>query len=53
MTDSLKWLHYDVARSRLLMRIGEVNHLIDQEQAASEPDALYLILSGASQRIST
>ncbi|WP_443699275.1 hypothetical protein [Pseudomonas sp.] len=43
MTDSLKWLHYDVARSRLLMRIGEVNHLIDQEQAASEPDAAKIV----------
>lgn len=34
-----KWAAYDVARSRLLMQIGDVNHLIDQEQSAAEPDA--------------
>ena len=39
MTDSLKWLHYDVARSRLLMRIGELDRRIDQEQSAAAPDS--------------
>lgn len=39
MPDTAKWAAYDVARSRLLMQIGEVNHLIDQEQSAADPDA--------------
>jgi len=36
MSDSAKWVAYDVARSRLLMQIGELNHLIDQEQSAAK-----------------
>lgn len=36
---SEKWVNYDVARSRLLIQIGELDHLIDQEQSASEPNA--------------
>ncbi len=39
-----KWAAYDVARSRLLMQIGEVNHLIDQEQDAAKIVALENVL---------
>ncbi|MEE3509666.1 hypothetical protein QN399_26100 [Pseudomonas sp. 10C3] len=39
MTTASKWANYDVARSRLLMQIGELNHLIDQEQSAAVPNA--------------
>ena len=34
-----KWAAYDVARSRLLTKISEYDHLIDLEQAAAEPNA--------------
>jgi hypothetical protein len=40
MPDTAKWAAYDVARSRLLMQIGEVNNLIDQEQDAAKIVAL-------------
>lgn len=39
MTTASKWANYDVARSRLLVQIGELDHLIDQEQSAAAPDA--------------
>lgn len=39
MTIASKWANYDVARSRLLVQIGELDHLIDQEQSAATPDA--------------
>lgn len=44
MPDTAKWAAYDVARSRLLMQIGEVNHLIDQEQDAAKIVALENVL---------
>lgn len=33
-----KWVLYDVARSRLLMQIGELDQLIHQEQSKAFPD---------------
>jgi len=39
MTSTSKWVNYDVARGRLLMQIGELDHLIDQEQSATAPNA--------------
>lgn len=39
MTSTSKWVNYDVARGRLLMQIGELDRLIDQEQSATEPNA--------------
>lgn len=39
MTSTSKWVNYDVARGRLLMQIGELDRLIDQEQSATAPDA--------------
>lgn len=38
MTFVRKWANYDVAHSRLLMQISELDSLIDQEQAASTPN---------------
>ena len=38
MTSPSKWANYDVARSRLLMQIGELDRLIDLEQSAVAPD---------------
>ena len=32
-----KWAAYDVARSRLLTKISEYDHLIDLEQSAAVP----------------
>lgn len=43
MSDVAKWANYDVARSRLLRRIGELDHLIDQEQSATAPDAAKIV----------
>lgn len=43
MSDVAKWANYDVARSRLLRRIGELDHLIDQEQSAAVPDAAKIV----------
>jgi len=39
MTSTSKWVNYDVARGRLLMQIGELDRLIDQEQSATAPNA--------------
>lgn len=39
MTSTSQWVHYDVARNRLLVQIGELDHLIDQEQSTTAPDA--------------
>jgi hypothetical protein len=39
MTSTSKWVNYDVARNRLLVQIGELDHLIDQEQSTTAPDA--------------
>lgn len=39
MTSTSKWVNYDVARARLLMQIGELDRLIDQEQSATAPNA--------------
>jgi hypothetical protein len=43
MSDNAKWVAFDVARSRLLMQIGELDRLIDQEQSAAEPDAAKIV----------
>lgn len=43
MQTDTKWANYDVARSRLLIQICEVNRLIDQEQSAAEPDATKVV----------
>ena len=43
MSQGTKWINYDVARSRLLMQIGDLNNLIDQEQSAAEPDAAKIV----------
>ena len=32
-----------MARSRLLIRIGELDHLLDQEQSAAAPDATKIV----------
>lgn len=39
MTDNTEWAAYDVARSRLLTKIAEYDHLIDLEQSAAVPNA--------------
>lgn len=39
MTSTSKLANYDVARNRLLLQIGELDQLIDQEQTATTPDA--------------
>ena len=38
MTDNTEWAAYDVARSRLLTKIAEYDHLIDLEQSAEVPN---------------
>lgn len=43
MTSANKWADYDVARSRLLIQIGELNSLIDQEQSAAAPDTAKIV----------
>ena len=43
MSQSTKWINYDVARSRLLMQIGDLSNLIDQEQSAAEPDSAKIV----------
>lgn len=49
MPETNKWVAYDVARSRLLIEIGEVNHLIDQEEAAAIPDTAKIAALEAKQ----
>ena len=39
MVNPDKWAAYDVARSSLLMKISEYDHLIDLEQSAAVPNA--------------
>lgn len=38
MVNPDKWAAYDVARSRLLTKISEYDHLIDLEQSAAVPN---------------
>lgn len=35
-----KFANYDVVRSRLLMQIGELDRLIDEEQSATTPNVV-------------
>lgn len=49
MSDTAKWVAFDVARSRLLIQIGEVNHLIDQEESAAVRDTAKIAALEAEQ----
>lgn len=49
MPETNKWVAYDVARSRLLIEIGDVDHLIDQEEAAAIPDKAKIAALEAKQ----
>ena len=49
MSNPDKWAAYDVARSRLLTKIAEYDHLIDLEQSATVPKAAKIAVLESEQ----